>query len=70
MKSSMTPIDNGAPGSAIDGESRESLIATEDTPVWAGWAAAAQADYGFDLPTARRLAFARWLRETGRLTDG
>ncbi len=26
--------------------------------------------YGFDQTTARRLAFYRWLHDTGRLTDG
>jgi hypothetical protein len=70
MNPSITPVDDGVPGSAIEGESRDSLIVAENTTAWAGWAAAAQAAYGFDLPTARRLAFARWLHETGRLTDG
>jgi hypothetical protein len=31
------------------------------------WAAAAQRQYNFDSPTARRLAFIRWLYATGRL---
>jgi hypothetical protein len=29
----------------------------------------AQHRYGFDLPTAQRLAFVRWLRLTGRLSE-
>jgi hypothetical protein len=33
------------------------------------WIQAAQRRYGFDLPTAQRLAFAFWLRLTGRLSD-
>ena len=33
------------------------------------WIEVAQRRYGFDLPTARRLAFACWLRLTGRLSD-
>jgi hypothetical protein len=30
------------------------------------WATAAQRRYSFDSPTARRLAFVRWLYATGR----
>ncbi len=30
----------------------------------------AQRRYGFDALTAQRLAFACWLRQTGRLSDG
>jgi hypothetical protein len=33
------------------------------------WIKVAQRRYGFDLLTARRLAFACWLRLTGRLSD-
>jgi hypothetical protein len=33
------------------------------------WVHAAQRRYGFDLTTARRLAFVCWLRLTGRLSD-
>ena len=33
------------------------------------WASAAQRAFGFDAATARRLAFLRWLRATGRLVD-
>jgi hypothetical protein len=43
---------------------------TEEKALWIDWVPVAQHNYGFDLPTARRLAFARWLYVTGRLTDG
>lgn len=33
------------------------------------WIGAARRRYGFDLATAQRLAFACWLRLTGRLSD-
>jgi hypothetical protein len=36
---------------------------------WTAWVAEAEQRYGFDHPTARRLAFLRWLFAMGRLRE-
>jgi hypothetical protein len=64
MNPQVTRVDPEVPEPEV-----ERQLAEAD-PVWAPWVPAAQETYGFDLPTARRLAFARWLHATGRLTDG
>jgi hypothetical protein len=43
--------------------------AAERTVCWAKWAGIAQQKYGFDSVAARRLAFARWLHVTHRISD-
>ncbi len=47
-----------------DGQQMPEDRATE----WSAWIYVAQRRHGFDLPTARRLTFIRWLCETNRLS--
>jgi hypothetical protein len=44
-----------------------STVVTDTPADPAGWVVIAEEYYGFDRPTAKRLAFWRWLRVTGRL---
>jgi hypothetical protein len=47
-----------------------STVVRDDMQWRTGWVRYIQRVYGFDLATAQRVVFYRWLAESGRLRDG
>jgi hypothetical protein len=54
----------------MDSTSVMNVSSIENDPAWrAAWVGIAERTYKLDHATAQRVVFARWLAETGRLTD-